>query len=146
MQQLIKDYDVIRKELDEVFLNTEDTITIYGSTLEDALKTQLILQIEWEIIVKKTRRLFSQCELKVDELYADAFKREMTNSYKSIGITEGREFAKTDQAYLDARMLLINATELKEEAHAYLDVVTSRKYVLNNLTNAIIASCNKEVL
>lgn len=146
MQQLKKDYERVKKELEDVFNETQDSIALYGTSLEDALKNQLILQMEWELISKKARRIHSECELKVDETFAAAFKKEMTNSYKSVSTTEGREFAKTNPDYLEARMLMIKSAELKEEAHGLLEVVTSRKYVLNNLTNAIISACNKEVL
>ena len=146
MKQLRKEIVELRIKLDETFEQTAELIDVYGMSLDEALKNQLLLQLEWELINKRARKLQSMCELKVDETYSASFKTEMTNSYKSVSTTEGREFAKTNPAYLEARMLLIDATELKEESAGLLDVVITRKYVLNNLTNAIIAACNKEVL
>lgn len=135
-----------KKLIDEVFDETSELIDIYGLSLDDALKNQLLLQINWERVNKKSRYLFSQCELLVDEKFAKAFKHEISNSYKNVSTTEAREFAKCDADYLDARRLLIDAAELKDETTGLLDVITSRKYVLNNLTNAIISACNKEIL
>lgn len=146
MNQIKNEIATLRTKIDETFDRTSELIDVYGMPLDDALKNQLILQLEWEIINKSARRLHSICELKVDEMYSSAFKAEMSNSYKSLTTTEGREFAKTNQQYLAARMLLIDAAELKEEASGLLEVVITRKYVLNNLTNAIIAAANKEVL
>lgn len=146
MIQIQNEITALRTKIDDTFENTSELIDVYGMSLDDALKNQLILQLEWELINKSARRLHSICELKVDEMYSAAFKAEMSNSYKSLTTTEGREFAKTNQQYLAARMLLIEAAELKEEASGLLEVVITRKYVLNNLTNAIIAAANKEVL
>lgn len=146
MNQIKKEITTLRAKLDDTFERTSELIDVYGMPLDDALKNQLILQLEWELINKSARYLHSVCELKVDELYSASFKSEMSNSYKSLTTTEGREFAKTNQQYLAARMLLIEAAELKEEAAGLLEVVITRKYVLNSLTNAIIAAANKEVL
>lgn len=146
MKQLRKSIVDLRVSLDETFERTSELIDVYGTSLEDALKNQLLLQLEWELINKRARKIHSLCDLKVDEMYSQSFKTEMSNSYKNISTTEGREFAKVNPNYIEARYLLIDAAELKEEAAGLLEVVISRKYILNNLTNAIIAAANKEVL
>lgn len=146
MKQLRKSIVDLRVSLDETFERTSELIDVYGTSLEDALKNQLLLQLEWELINKRARKIHSLCDLKVDEMYSQSFKTEMSNSYKNISTTEGKEFAKVNPGYIEARYLLIDAAELKEEAAGLLEVVISRKYILNNLTNAIIAAANKEVL
>lgn len=146
MQKLRTEINDLASLLEETFELTSDMIDLYGCELDTALKNQLLLQLEWEIVNKKARKLHSKCELKVDEMYSTAFRNEISNNHKALSTTEAREYAKTNKDYLDARLLLIEATELKEEASGLLEVIISRKYVLNNLTNAIISSANKEVL
>lgn len=146
MQHLKQQLVDLRKRIDKTFDDTSHLIDVYGVPLEEALKNQLLLQLEWEIVSKASRSLHSLCEIKVDEMYSTAFKNEAANSQKALSITEIKEYAKTNPDYIRSRYLLVEATELKEEAAGLLDVVTTRKYVLNSLTNAIIASCNKEIL
>lgn len=146
MKHLRKELTELRAKIDLTFDSTVNLIDIYGVALDDALKNQLLIQLEWEIVSKKSRSLHALCEIKVDEMYSIAFKNEAANSQKALTITEIKEYAKTNPDYISSRYLLAEATELKEEAAGLLDVVTTRKYVLNSLTNAIIASCNKEIL
>lgn len=136
----------LSQQLDDAYEKSEPLILIEDVRLNDALKTQLQLQLLWENITKKLCWLYDVAEEHTETAYAEAFKNEMKNTYVDVSTTEGREYAKANPAYRDARKLMIEVRHVRDEAKGILETVISRKYILNNLTNAKVASVDKDIL
>ena len=130
----------------ELLNQCEESILIEGITLKTALKSQLQLQMDWEIITKRISYLFDLIENEMETEYAEAISKELKDSYRSTSITEAKEFAKTNKNYRDMRSLFIDVKYLRDEARGVLETINSRKYLLNNMTNAVVASVDDTIL
>jgi len=134
----------------EVFENTSDKtlplVELSNITLAEALKNQVVLELTWNEIVGRVKTLKSQIDVVIEEAYSDAITRELKDSYRSTSISEAREFAKTDKVYRDFKGLSVEVNDLYDESKGILDTIHSRRYVLNNMTNSIVASVDKNIL
>lgn len=135
------------KELFETTLEaTVDDVELDGCVLKDALKAQTKLQMRWELVTKRLNRVYDDIETYTETIYANAIKTEMRNKNKMLSITEAKEYAKTDPVYYDCRIFMAEVRELRDEARGLLDVVIARRYILNNLTNSVVASVDRTIL
>lgn len=141
-----KKYIALCPIYEQTFKDTEDLISLDSLVLKEALKNQIDLQLSWELIVKKFNKLYDVCEHEMDSAYAGAIGKELRDSYKNTSITEAREYAKADADYKRAKRLLIDIRETRDEARGILDTVQSRKYILNNITNAVVASVETHII
>lgn len=137
---------VLSDNYNELLNQCEESILIEGITLKNALKSQLQLQMDWEIITKRISYLFDLIENEMETEYAEAISKELKDSYRSTSITEAKEFAKTNKNYRDMRKLFIDVKYLRDEARGVLETINSRKYLLNNMTNAVVASVDDTIL
>jgi len=136
----------LNTEFDDLFESAEDLILIENVRLNDALKNQLKLQLNWERFVNKVNFFYSTCEELVDNAHSSAFRKEMKDTYVDVSVNEAKEYAKADQDYREARALFNKARHLRDEARGVLETITSRKYILNNITNAKVASVDNDIL
>lgn len=136
----------VEESFEELFEESIDLVSLQDKTLKEALKTQLPLQLQLEVIVRRLFFLYDQAEIEMDESYSIAIAQQMKNSYRDITFTQAREYAKADPDYKSARQLLAKIRKTRDEAKGCLEVVNSRKYTLNNLTNSIIAGVENTIL
>lgn len=135
------------KVYDELAETSLSLIELDGVTLKEALKTQMPLMVKWEIMTKKFDHLFNEAEILVDEAYGyalgNAYKAE---KYREISTTEAKERAKADPTYKTAKRLMNKIRHSRDECRGIMGVVDSRKYILNNMTNAITAGMDRTIL
>lgn len=141
-----KEFNKLEALYDSKFTEVEKEIDLGGTSLRNALKSQLRLQMEWEILSKRVNKIYDLCENFMEESYNTAMSEELRNSHRINTITEAKEFAKTNKDYRLAKRMLLEIREVRDEVRAVVDVLTSRKYILNNMTNAIIGSVEDTIL
>lgn len=134
------------KLYDATVNDTLPLVEIEGVTLKNALTTQITLQLRWESLAKKISKIYDVCEFMVESAYADAVSKELKDSYRNTSISEAREFAKADATYKDAKRVMIEAKVIRDETKGILDTIQSRKYILNNITNCVVASSENHVI
>lgn len=143
-QQKINDtkleLDKCEEKLEELYNENLVVVDVQGSIIGEALTQQIQLEMQFEVITKRIKRIVSEFELYVDEAYSDAISSVIRDSHKAHSITEAKEIAKTDQTFRSVKRILVRATSLYDESRGYQDVVHSRRYVLNNLTSVIVSS------
>lgn len=145
--------DAIRKrfgELEDAFEalyeRTIDEIPIQNKKLKDALSNQIDLQLEWGMLAKSVGYIYDMCEIASEGEYSGAMTKELKDSYKTTTISEAREFAKASAHYQETRKLLAEIRRLKGNVNEVCETVNSRKYVLNNITNAVVASVENHII
>lgn len=131
---------------EQTYENTLPEITLDNVLLKDALKNQVTLQLEWELLVKRISKIFDVCEHETETAYALAISKELKDAYKSTSISEAREFAKANPEYRRARRLMIDIKEIRDEAKGVLETIQSRKYILNNITNSVVSSVENHII
>ncbi len=146
IEDFTKRFKIISSNYEELLAKCEESILLEGISLKEALKSQLQLQMDWEVVSKRITYLCDQIENEMETAYAEAIKKELKDSYRSTSISEAKEFAKTDPDYKALRKLYINVKYTRDEARGVLDTVNSRKYLLNNMSNAIVASVEDTIL
>lgn len=145
--ELNDQFDEASKIYDELTEESLPMIELDGVTLKEALKTQMPLMIRWEIMSKKFDHLFNEAELIVDEAYGDAIGNAYKiEKYREISTTEAKERAKGDPAYKTAKRLMNKIRHSRDECRGILEVIVSRKFLLNNLTNSITAGVDRTIL
>lgn len=142
-----KDLNKLTSDYDSLFDETLGFVSLESKTLKEALKDQVELMIKWEIFAKSTDKLFNNAEVVIEETYADAIDKSFkSEKYKEMTLSEAKERAKLDPAYKTARRILNDVRSLRDETRGILEVVTSRKYILNNMSNAIVAGVENTIL
>ena len=131
---------------DQLYEESLKRISLDNITLKEALVNQIPLMLDWEIVVKELNYIHDQCLDEVDSCYALAIKTLMNDAYKSLSISEAKEYAKADLSYRNAKSLYNKIKQKRDEAKSMMDVIDSRKYILNNLTNAIVSSNENHIL
>lgn len=131
---------------EEEFSKVEKDLPLDGKKLNSCLKNQLDLELTWERLTKRINVISDRCEHMVDTSYSVAVKNEIQNNHRTTSISEAKEFAKNDQNYRDFKKLSIEIKKYRDEARGVLEVVRSRKYILNNMTNAIINGSEDKIL
>lgn len=141
-----KRFVVLQTIYEDLYKDTAPKVFLDGVVLKEALVNQISLQMDWELLVKKINKVYDVCENEAEIAYSAAISVEMKNAYKTTTITEAREFAKADPTYQRARRLLIEVREVRDEARGILSTIESRKYILNNITNAVVASVETHII
>lgn len=139
-------YEELNTKFDEYLDEYQETIVLNDKKLKEALKDQVELQLVFEAMYSNTKRLQGFIEEEAENAFAEAIKSALSDNYRDVSITEAREIAKTDPMYRRYRRLNIDATGLTYDAKAALETVTTRRYVMNNMANAVIASVENTLL
>lgn len=133
-------------EYDETFNETLPEMELNNIPLKKALQNQVTLMLKWEIISKRLNYLFDEAEVLEESVYAHALKSAMHDKYRDVSYSEGKEYAKTDNAYQNIRRLKNKIRNYRDEARGILETVHSRKYILNNMTQSIVAGVENNIL
>jgi hypothetical protein len=136
----------LHKNFDSMYDEAIETVPLDNMKLVEALKSQIPMQMQWETLHKTACRYHDVVENEMESIYSEAISGELRDSYKSVSISEAREFAKTDFEYKEYRALLVDIRSLRDEIKGVLEVITSRKYTLNNMSNAIVAGVEDHIL
>lgn len=144
--KLSNSFAILETNYNDLLGKCEKSILLDGVTLKNALKSQLELQMDWEIITKQISHVHDIAENELDFIFAESLSDELKNSHRSTSITEAKEFAKTNKDYRDMRRLLTDIKRLRDESRGVLETINSRKYLLNNMTNALVATVDETIL
>lgn len=136
----------LQDSFDSLYDEAIELVPLENMKLVEALKSQIPMQMQWETLHKTACRYHDMIETEMESIYSEAVSDELRNSYKSTSISEAREFAKTDNEYKEYRRLLVDIRSLRDDIKGVLEVITSRKYILNNMSNAIVAGVEDHIL
>lgn len=140
-------FEAAYETYDELTETSLPLIELDGVTLKEALKNQMPLMIKWEVMSKTFDHLFNEAEILVDEAYGNAIGNAYrAEKYREISTTEAKERAKGDATYKTAKRLMNKIRHSRDECKGILEVINSRKYTLNNLTNSIVAGVDRTIL
>ena len=145
-QDYKKQVEDLNEKLNEYYDEYLEDMTIDNVRLKDALKSQVTLQLVFESFYAKTKRLQGLIEEEMENAYSVAITEQTSNNYRDVSISEAKEAAKGNRMYRLYRRLNIEAKALVSDANATLETVTTRRYVMNNMSNAIIASVENTIL
>lgn len=143
---LVDEYEKNVEVYDELFNATLPLMEMDNHVLKEALKVQIELMVQWEIMTKKFNYLYDECEIISDDEYGQALKAAMGDRYREVSISEAKEYAKTNSAYKNARRLMNKIRNSRDECRGLLEAVHSRKYIMNNMVQAIVAGVDSQIL
>lgn len=138
-------YDDLSVKFDEKYAEVEDLIDVNDVQLREALGAQTLLERNWLHFKARVSRLANEAEYYRDERLGAAHKHFM-HSQRAYSSTEVKRLAENDSEYLEYKMIHIQTLELKEMVDGVVDIIHSRRYVLNNITNAMVAAVDKQVI
>lgn len=138
--------DNLEKDIERLYDETKDSILIKDRLLDDCLGEQVTLQVKWERMVGRAKRIYAEAKRKSETTYAIAYRTHLEGSRRSLSTTDAKFFAEGTTDYVDARKAEIRAYGALEEAEAVLKAVTSRQFALKDLTNAIVAGVNRHII
>lgn len=139
-------FDKLKEDYEELFKDTEDLVEINHKKIKTALKDQIVIELNWELMAKKLSNLYDLCEVEVDSSYSDAIKNAMSDRYKEVTFTEAKVYAKADPSYKSAVRLMHDIRHIRDECKGILESVKSRKFILNNLSNLIVAGSENHII
>jgi len=136
----------LQEEYESLCDSTLPMMELDNVVVSKALKNQIHLQFVWESLVRELSHLHDFLESELEGLYSETVEDELKDSYRSSTISEAREFAKANKEYRTAKRLLLSIQETRDISKGILETITSRKYVLNNLSNLIIHGSDGYIL
>lgn len=134
------------EKYDTLETTTIGDVRISNNRLKDALSKQIELELKWQPLLSEVRVFKNRTKHFMETGYSDAMNQLLTNSYRKHSISEARELAKADPTYRGWKVLFVEADDLYEDVKGIVDVIHSRRYVLNNMTNSIIAGVKEDLL
>lgn len=147
LQKLNDKIEAFEKKFEHSISQYEGTIALDGVLLDEALKNQVELQVEYERLHGEAVGLENDASTLKELFHSAAFAKEMKSKAKRPDtFTEAKMYANTDDDFVMASMTYNRIFKVKAEVHGVLEAVITRKFVLNNLTNAVINSVNKHIL
>ena len=141
-----KKFNEYSEKFDLSFDETLEDVALDNVRLKDALKSQLKLQLIYESMHNKVKHLYDMLKDEVDTKYSEAISVELRDSYRDTTITEAKEYAKGNKEYRKYKRLLLDVSALKDDTQTAVETVNSRKYILNNLTNAVVSANENHLL
>lgn len=143
--KILTEYDKTVKEYDKLFDETLPEIELKGKVIEQ-LTHQVTLMIQWEVMTKRLNKLHDDCIILAEDEYGRALQTAMRDKYREVSISEAKEYAKMDDGYKNSRKLLNKIRHVRDEARGILEVIHSRKYILNNVVQSITADAENYIL
>jgi len=144
--ELVTTYEKLDSRFDEFLEEYTEQISIENKKLKVALVEQVNLQTIFGSMVSKVKSLKDSVEYYVDETHSEAMNAELRNSYRSVTVTEAKSVANSNKMYRKFSNLLVRVSGLMYDVDSSLETVTTRKYILNNMSNAIIASVENTII
>lgn len=137
----------LETEYDALLEETLPLMQLDDKMLKDALKEQVILLLQWEMFVSKAKLLYDDSDVVSDETYSAAIQNVYkSEKYRELSVSEVKDRAKADKAYVTCRKIQNQIRALRDESKGILETVVSRKYLLNNMAEAVIASAQNTML
>lgn len=146
LSDLQTELDAAKDEYETLFEETINDIRLDNQALMECLKNQVNITISWEIMTKRLNHLHDASEVIVDELYSKAFKAALHNRHRDVQTAQAKEIAKADPDYVRARYLQNDIRNIRDEGRGILEVVVSRKFILNNIVTSLTNGIDTTIL
>lgn len=124
----------------------EDEIILDNHQLDECLKNQIRLQLQWEKMSAYTTGIYEQVKEATESAYADAYRRLMVEDNREWSTTDAKILVQSDEEYRKYKKLEIELAAAKKEVDGILKVVESRKYILKNMVDSVINSTEKYII
>ena len=141
-----KELKKYKKEYIQLYDRLEDEVLLQNKRLDNTLISQLNIQLDWVKLSAKISWLFKNAELETEEYFAIAYTDVMSNSAKILSATEARQYANCDNTYIKSKQFENDVYKLKKEVDGVVDIIETRKYIVKDLTAAIINDVSKTIL
>lgn len=139
-------FEKYRDEFDSLNERYEDVILIDKKLLDEAEVTQLQLQLKYGKVYAKIAALFKDCELETEEAYSDAIVDALDDAYKDRTTTEAKHHAQRDKEYMKRKRFENKVFRLKKRAESMVDTIETRKYILKDITSAVLQGVEKHII
>jgi hypothetical protein len=143
LEQQITDFKI---EADHIMTAYEADIALEHNMLDDCLKNQITLQLEFERLLARAKGLEQDADSLKEQYHSYAFSVEMKSNKRPDSITEAKMHADCNTDYIRAVKAYNSIYKTRLEIAAVTEVLTTRKYTLTNITNAVIEGVNKHLL
>lgn len=143
---VVKEYNKLEKLIDKEMDDAMELVDLEHKKLKDALKEQIGLQMLWESLTTRAKYLKEVSEDIKEEFQSAAIVSLMRDSHRTTTITEAKIFANADPDYKRYKRFHQKVVNLYETSKGVNETITSRKYILNNLTNAVVASVENQII
>lgn len=124
----------------------EQEVVVDNKPLKEALITQLRIQSEVSDHFTTCSYLLKEYEVISEQFYSLAIDRLINNKNKDYTSGEAKAVVHSDQNYINAKRMYNRAYKVYSQLKYLLELITTRKYVMNNLTNSIINSVEDHIL
>lgn len=138
--------DSIREKFNEKFERDENNIILKNITMKEALKSQLQLHLEWSVLSSSIMNLSKELEQQREFAYSKAFDEKMSNKNRNVTAQEAKNYAQSRDDFEEYSILLNESIKLKTEIDAVLEVIKSRQYTLNKLSDLVIHSLEDYII
>lgn len=146
LEELKTRIDSLTTRVEASQLEAEPQIVLDNHLLDECLKNQVLLQLEWEQFMGLAAGLENESEALKDQYHSYAFVQAHSQSKRVLNSTDAKRYADVNNDYVDAVKVYNKIYRLRKEIEAILNAVNTRKFVLNNMTNAAIHGINKSIL
>jgi hypothetical protein len=134
------------RKFESILNEYESDMTLENITIKKALQSQITLELVFSDIFSKSKQLFSSVDDLLELTLAEVTSKTMKNSYSDIKLQEAKTHALASATYRRVKELHTLAKGLLSDTQVAYDTVTSRKFILNNLSNLVIASSEGTIL
>lgn len=147
------DISVLKQHIEELDAMFEEEygedrlkIDVRDQVLFNALREQVALQMKYDEIYRTACWLVNEMETECESKFSIAFSNLLNNSQKALGVTEAKQYALSDKDYVDARRILSSAKYVKGKVEGTMDALTTRKYVLKNMCDALESGNDSHII
>lgn len=145
-QEIRSHLQKLSEQFDQLSTDTIDKVSIQNRVLKDCLAEQPELHINWEAQYTSFYNLERRSRMIVDVVYAKAYNKELSNSYKSLTATEAKNLALSNADYIRTKRLHNDCLAAKDDCEVILNTVRSRQFTLKDITNAVVAGVESHII
>lgn len=134
-----KTFNIMKAEFDTI-------VSLDNKVISLCLKEQVKLHSVWANFQSKINYLYALAETNEENYFAIAFNDIVRTSPVKLTATEVKIMVNTDMDYLDARKVLNKVYRYKSQVSDIVNLIESRKYILKDMTNLIVAGGDSYIL
>lgn len=127
------------KEVDEQVKADEQYFHLKNSVLKEALTVSVNLHLRWVRKQAEVNISLKSAKQQKDEAFSKALRDVKKDSHIDYGSTEAKIIAEANQSYIDFLIAYNKLSVLSDEVKGILDVVNSRRWILKNLVDLVVA-------
>lgn len=140
------DIESLRKMIELQYEIDEKKIELTHKCIDECIGDHVHMHLRWEILNKKAKYLLAQSEADVEHKHALAFSKTLNNSQRAYSTTEAKTIANLCPHYINAIKERNEINSLYQQTESILKVIDSRKWLLKNLSDLIVAGGEKFII